>query len=219
MTSDKTERFEDRLLSTLKEEVVRNASRLNAAGERAPGRRRLVTLPRAGMALAGSAAVAAGFVMVPGMTATPAYAVEEKPNGSVEVKISDLPFDKEQQQALASELEDAGVNVEIRNPEVGMTCTYGEAFQGRVGMVRASDTPSESGGDSVEPPPAPKPSGDSSKRERPLVDLEMTRDDSFVIENFVPREGAPHMSAFGSVKGDPPPCDPIPAALPPVDDD
>ncbi|GAA4953509.1 hypothetical protein GCM10023224_43150 [Streptomonospora halophila] len=218
MTADKTERFEDRLLAELKKEVALNAA--ERAAERRPAARRLVTLPRVGMALAGGAAVAAGFVVVPGMTATPAYAIEEKSNGGVRLTLADMSFDKGQQRELAADLEEHGVNVEVRNPEVGMACSVSSKYDGMVGMLRTMTADDSSETEEPLAGVARREASPGSPELKDLqVDMDLTDDHTLVIENVVPREGAAHMSTFSSIKGDPPPCDPVPYPQPPPDDD
>ncbi|GAA1762151.1 hypothetical protein [Streptomonospora arabica] len=210
MTADKTERFEDRLLAELKKEVALNAA--ERAAERRPAARRLVTLPRVGMALAGGAAVAAGFVVVPGMTATPAYAIEEKPDGSVQVSIRDLTLDRDEQRDLAADLRAAGVAVEIRNPEPGTRC----ASDLRVGSMTV--LPGRSGGDgefSVGRAYSPDSAVDAQEPQPSVGSrvpwaFAMDADDSMVIENFVPEEGAQHRTNFLIAQGAPMACEEVP---------
>ncbi|MGK5529846.1 hypothetical protein [Streptomyces sp. URMC 129] len=112
-----TTTFEDRLLTELKREVA-----LAAAGERRPAaRRRLVTPGRAGLGLAGAAAVAAAFVLLPGGAGTPAYAVERTGDGGIVVHISQWPEGAEEVDEFARMLRDAGVAT-VSNPPEGYLC-------------------------------------------------------------------------------------------------
>ncbi|MUL42264.1 hypothetical protein FZ103_13915 [Streptomonospora sp. PA3] len=213
MTTDKTARFEDRLLSELQREVALNAAELDAE-ERAPApRRRLFTAPRLGLAAAGGAAVAAGFVLVPGAMAPPAYAIEEKPDGSVQVSIQDLTLDKEQQQELAADLRAAGVTVETRSPDPGMRCTADL----RVGSLTVLPGKNGDGvftvGSAYSPKPgsvdAPEPPGDVGSKVP--WSFAVDAEDSMVIENYVPKEGGQHRTSFYIAQGEPEPCEPVPA--------
>ncbi|MDT0302231.1 hypothetical protein [Streptomonospora wellingtoniae] len=211
MNADKTERFEDRLLAELKKEVALNAAEREAAAGPAP-RRRLVTAPRVGFALAGGAAVAAGFIVLPGMAAPPAYAVEEKPDGSVQVSIKDLTLDRDEQRDLAADLRAAGVAVEIRNPEPGTRC----ASDLRVGSMTV--LPGRSGGDgefAVGRAYSPDSAVEAQEPRPPVGSrvpwaFAMDANDSMVIENFVPKEGAQHRTNFLVARGAPMACEEVP---------
>ncbi|QBI55778.1 hypothetical protein EKD16_20075 [Streptomonospora litoralis] len=214
---DKTSRFEDRLLSELKREVALNAARQDEEGAResAP-RRRLVTAPRLGLAAAGGAAVAAGFVLVPGATAPPAYAVEEKQDGSVEVSIEELTLDRGDQRALAADLREAGVTVEIRNPDPGTRCTSDL----RVGSMTVLPGKKSGDGEFAVGKAYSGDSGDSGvtggPESQPAVGSQVPwsfvvdSGDSMVIENIVPQEGEHRTSAYYVAQGEPAPCRAVP---------
>ncbi|GAB3452206.1 hypothetical protein GCM10027570_30140 [Streptomonospora sediminis] len=215
---DKKARFEDRLLSELKREVALNAAQEHHAA-RSQDRSalgRLVTMPRVGMALAGCAAVAAGFVLVPGGGASPAYAVEEKPDGTVRVELQELSLDKSEQQKLAADLRDHGVVVEIRNPETGTRCNPAQQ-EGGITFLRGTgqEVPPEDTANAEAMKVDKAELADNPEKGKPFGgkdgpwNILLKGDNSLVMENIVRAEGEPHISSFYVVNGAPEPCVPL----------
>ncbi|MEU7898134.1 hypothetical protein AB0B45_35395 [Nonomuraea sp. NPDC049152] len=105
--------FQERLLSALKDDI---ASRPVVTGT-APVRRSRRLLGTA-VAVTGAAAAATVAITVFAGGSTPAFAVDERPDGSIEVRISEFRDPSE----LEAKLESAGVNAEVDYLPVGQTC-------------------------------------------------------------------------------------------------
>jgi hypothetical protein len=106
VTGDAPPRFEDRLLAELMPLVGAVPAAAAVTGPRVPGRpqpaarRRIAVL--LGALLLVLAGVGAGAVLWPRRLATPAYAVQEQPDGSVVVTVNDLSDPIGLQNALAA---------------------------------------------------------------------------------------------------------------------
>ncbi|WP_169775378.1 hypothetical protein [Streptomonospora alba] len=123
-----------------------------------------------------------------------------------------MAFDKEQQEALAAELEDAGVHVEIRDPEPGTRCARDERYSTSTTLMPTKVVDGEEDvealGVSWYSDGSDRSRGADASEYRTRIDL--TGDHSLVIENVVPNEGMRHRPTFLPVEGAPPACDPVP---------
>ncbi|MDT0347591.1 hypothetical protein [Streptomyces litchfieldiae] len=114
-----TTTFEDRLLVELRREV-----RLAAAAQPTPAPRRFVTPRRIALGATAAAAVTGAVIAgLPGTGATPAYAMEHNPDGSITLTIPDLDAisSREAMRNLADDLEEAGLSTLI-DPQAVLQC-------------------------------------------------------------------------------------------------
>ncbi|MFI0816151.1 hypothetical protein ACH4TX_35590 [Streptomyces sp. NPDC021098] len=128
--------FEERLLDELKREVALRAAEAGPAPSVA---RRLVTPRRVGFALAACGAAAAVAVALPGSSATPAYAVEKNPDGTVTLTLDDINISGPEQRNLVRDLRESGVHTQLNQIPKGMRCkaNRGEELNGHIITVNA----------------------------------------------------------------------------------
>ena len=127
MTTD-LDTFEAQLLSELRATVA-----ARTVDRPLPQQNRSRRVPRrVAAACGGVAAAVVGALLVPGVLASPAYAVQDGPGGLVEVQVNRLEDAAGLQRALA----DQGVNAEVQYLGDSMKCTPGRFSQAKA----ASDT-------------------------------------------------------------------------------
>ncbi|MCF6522569.1 hypothetical protein [Streptomyces sp. JJ36] len=214
--------FEDRLLAELQQELGRGRDGRSVAAPGAPLRRRPV-VRRTAMGLAACAAAGAAVVAVPGSPAeSPAYAVEQNPDGSVELQISDFTLDRDEQRELAATLREMGIDAVVDTPPPGTVCQYprGEDQSPRTGMMLVSPGAPESGKHPGPGPTAPEDAGESLAwsveqaeglgiTDHQLWGQTLNRGDTLIIENYASSGGAEiRQTVFSYVTGEVAPCDP-----------
>ncbi|WP_129842623.1 hypothetical protein [Streptomyces sp. RFCAC02] len=197
-----TTTFEDRLLDELKNEV-----RIAAAADPAPAGRRARTPLRVAAGLTAAAAVAGGYILLPGGGATPAYAIEENPDGSVTLTMSDAEptFDRDAQRAFAEDLEAHGVRVLIDPASEGQVCTWPDAVfaPGTLNSVGAVDLRAMDLDADEEGRPRPVRHGEDAEQSEPYISLRAG--DTVVIANYSDLD----LVDYRFFAGDPGDCAPV----------
>lgn len=175
--------FEDRLLSELKREVA-----LGAGDRPEPARwRSRAFVRRSALGLAACGVAAATATLIPSPADTPAYAVEQNPDGTITLKLEEWSLERSAQRDLARKLRPLGVAVTIDNPPPGMQCQYDRGTR--------------------------PPVNETSPRNKFLLH----KGDTLIMENFRPAKGEssskarmPQAGSLSYVKGKSKPCKPVP---------